>query len=152
MAVGGQSSYVVFRVDERWYGVPLAAVERVVRMVAITPAPQAPEMVLGVLDLQGTIVPVLDLRRRLELPDKAPSLDDRLVVVCSQGRRLAFVVNEVAGLLRPDADQVTTSESIGTGMECLSGVVHGDTGLVLLIDLERMLDFRIGAPPGEDAI
>ena len=127
----------------------MEAVERVVRMVAITPAPQAPDLVLGVIDLQGVIVPVLDLRRRLELPDKVPSLDDRIVIVGRGRQRLAFVVDDVAGLLTPEAARVTTSGDIGAGMECLAGVVHSDTGLVLLIDLDRMLDFKAGESWGE---
>jgi purine-binding chemotaxis protein CheW len=139
-----QQSYVVFRVDERWYGVPLEAVERVVRMAAITPAPQAPEVVLGVVDIQGVVVPVLDLRRRLELPDRTPSLDDRILVVRSGGQWAAFIVDEVTGLMRPEASQLTAARDISVGMECLSGVARTGSGMVLLLDLERLVDFGAG--------
>jgi purine-binding chemotaxis protein CheW len=140
MTFAADPTCVLFRIDEQWYGVPLQAVERVVRLVAITPAPQAPVLVLGVIDLQGTIVPVLDLRRRLELPDRLPTLDDRMIVVSAGSHRLAFVVDEVAGLLRPDVDRMTSAEDIGSGMSCLSAVAKTDTGMVLLLDLEHLLD------------
>ena len=58
--------FVVFRLDEQHYAVPLSVVERIVRMVDITPVPKTPEIVLGVINVQGSVIPVVDIRRRDE--------------------------------------------------------------------------------------
>ena len=55
---------VVFALDEPRYALPLSAVERVVRAVEITPLPKAPEIVLGVINMQGQVVPAVDIRKR----------------------------------------------------------------------------------------
>ena len=71
---------VVFTLDDQRYGLPLSAVERVVPMVDITPLPKAPDIVLGVVDVQGRVIPVVNLRRRLRLPERDIALTDQLVI------------------------------------------------------------------------
>lgn len=61
---------VVFRLDERRYALPLSVVERVIRAVEVTPLPKAPPIVLGAIDVQGRVVPVLNVRRRFLMPDR----------------------------------------------------------------------------------
>ncbi|HEV3505279.1 MAG TPA: chemotaxis protein CheW, partial [Actinomycetes bacterium] len=65
---------ILLRVEEREYALPLGCVVEVVRMAALTPAPGAPGHVLGLLDLRGRVVPVMDLRARLGLPPATPGL------------------------------------------------------------------------------
>jgi len=71
---------VVFTLDDRRYGLALSAVERAVRMVDVTPLPQAPQIVLGVVNVQGRVVPVVNLRRRFRLPERDFALADQLLI------------------------------------------------------------------------
>jgi len=71
---------VVFTLDAQHYALPLTRVQRVVRMVELTPLPKAPEIVLGVIDLQGNIIPVMSMRRRFGLAEPETSLSDQLIV------------------------------------------------------------------------
>ena len=68
---------VVFALDEPRYALLLSAVEKVVRAVEITPLPKAPEIVVGVINAQGRILPVLDIRKRFRLPAREMKPDDR---------------------------------------------------------------------------
>ncbi|MGA2642043.1 MAG: chemotaxis protein CheW, partial [Spirochaetia bacterium] len=100
------SQCVVFTLDERLYGVRLSAVSRVVHAVEITPLPKAPPIVIGVINLGGRIIPVVNIRRRFRLPERELELTDQLVVARASrhdaqedgGRLLAFVVDAVIGV------------------------------------------------------
>jgi len=77
----GSVHLVSFRLGRQLYALPLDHVERALRMVVVIPVPEAPTWVLGVIDLHGRVVPVVDLRQRFGQPPKEPDLDDRLLVV-----------------------------------------------------------------------
>src|SRR5687767_11060685 len=91
-------SLVVFVLDDQRYAVHLSAVYRVIAMVRITPLPQAPAIVLGAINIQGAIVPVINLRRRFGLPEREPRLTDRLLIARAGPRRVALVADAVPGL------------------------------------------------------
>ena len=61
---------MVFTLDRQRYALPLSVVERVVRMIEITPVPHTPDIVLGVINAQGRVIPVVDIRRRFRLPTR----------------------------------------------------------------------------------
>jgi purine-binding chemotaxis protein CheW len=71
---------VVFTLELQRYALPLARVQRVVRMMEVTPLPEAPGIVLGVIDLEGKIIPVMSMRKRFGLSEPEASLDDQLIV------------------------------------------------------------------------
>jgi purine-binding chemotaxis protein CheW len=72
--------YVVFTLDEQRYALYLHAVVRVVRIVEITPLPQTPEVIRGVVNVQGQVIPVVDIRKRFQLPEREPELGDQLII------------------------------------------------------------------------
>ncbi|MGH2949493.1 MAG: chemotaxis protein CheW [Solirubrobacteraceae bacterium] len=88
---------LAFLVEGRRLALELSAVDRAVRMVAVTPLPGAPDGVLGAVDVAGEIVPVLDVRRRFGLPEREYGPDDALVLARTS-RPVALPVDEVLGL------------------------------------------------------
>jgi signal transduction histidine kinase len=72
--MGSTDQYVLFVLDEQRYTLPLANVEKVVSAVYVTPLPQAPDIVTGIIDVQGQVVPVINLRRRFHLPERTLEL------------------------------------------------------------------------------
>lgn len=130
---------VVFLLDERRFALRLASVERVLSIVEITPLPKAPETVLGVVDVQGTIIPVFDTRRRFRLPVRDVELTDQLLLARTSRRRVALVVDDVSGLIDHPTDAVITPEQILPGLEYVAGVVKLPEGLVLIHDLDSFL-------------
>jgi purine-binding chemotaxis protein CheW len=127
---------VVLRVEGARYGVPLDCVERVLRAVDVTPLPRAPHTVLGIIDIAGAIVPVLDLRRRLGVAERPIRLDDRLVVTRSRGRRMAIMADEVEGLCRVAGDAAHTGTALPPA-DTIVGAVSSAGDIVLIHDLER---------------
>lgn len=130
---------MLFALDDRRYGLPLSVVERVVRMVDVTPLPQAPEIVLGVVNVQGRVVPVLNLRRRFRLPERDLALTDQLVIARTARRRVALAVDATAGVLEYSARQAVGARDIVPGIEYVEGVVKLADGLVLIHDLDEFL-------------
>ncbi|MEK7862419.1 MAG: chemotaxis protein CheW, partial [Chloroflexota bacterium] len=114
---------VVFMLDDRRYGLPLSAVERVVRMVDVTLLPKAPQIVLGVVNVQGRVIPVVDLRRRFRLPERDFALTDQLVIARTARRPVALAADAVSGVLEYSAREAAGARDIVPGIEYVEGVV-----------------------------
>ena len=145
---------VVFTLDDRRYGLALSAVERAVRMVDVTPLPQAPQIVLGVVNVQGRVVPVVNLRRRFRLPERDFALADQLLIARTARRPVALAADAVTGVLEYSAQEAAGAPDIVPGIEYVEGVVKLPDGLVLIHDLDRFLSLEEEAALGraiEDA-
>jgi purine-binding chemotaxis protein CheW len=133
------NQYVVFSLDEQSFALRLSAVERVIRVVAVTPLPNAPEIVLGVVNVQGEIIPVFDTRKRFSLPDRELDLSDQLIIARTHTRRVALVVDAVSGINESAEQEVVAAEKILPGMEHIEGVVKLPDSLTLIHDLDKFL-------------
>lgn len=129
---------VVWTLDSFRYALPLEAVERVLLPVAVTPLPDAPPGVLGVIDVAGRLTPVYDMRRRLRLPPQPLRLSDRLLLARARGATVAFFADSVEGTCQCDAvaDRLATLQPAGG---VVAGVVRLADGLVLVEDLDCFL-------------
>ena len=130
---------VVFVLEGARYAVPLQATERALRMVAISPLPGAPQMLAGVINLHGRVVPVVDLRRRLGLPPREYGSAAHLLVVKSPRRTLALPADEVLGLRAFPKGAVAPSERVTPGLGAVAGIAALPDGLVFIHDLEAFL-------------
>lgn len=108
-------------------------------MVAITPLPEAPPIVLGVVDLAGTVVPVIDTRKRFALPSRALTLSDHLVIATTGRRTVALLVDETHGVLEASADSHAAADGILPGLDLFDGAITREDGLILIHDLARLL-------------
>jgi purine-binding chemotaxis protein CheW len=139
-AAEGADKFVVFVLAGRRYALALGAVERVVRMVALAPLPRAPAIVLGLVDLQGEVVPVLDVRRRFRLPERAPRASDPLIVARTRRRRVGLVVESVEAVIERAAAERIAPETVAPGLDYVQGVTRLEPhGLVLIHDLDTFL-------------
>src|SRR5512145_2014064 len=109
------SSFVAFAVDGLQLALPLESVSKTTRVVAVTPLLHAPDIVRGVVDVQGTIVPVIDLRRRFGLAERETVLADQLLFARSAKRMLAMVVDTVAGVIECDEAEFVAVDTIVAG-------------------------------------
>ena len=130
---------VVFVLDGQRYAFPLATVQQVLPMVAPAPLPEAPPIALGVINLHGLIVPMLDLRRRLGLPPREYGPADRLVVARSSRRLLAIPVDEALGVMEVATGSVIPPEAILPGIGRVAGVAPLADGLLFIHDLDSFL-------------
>jgi purine-binding chemotaxis protein CheW len=134
-----EGSYLLFALDELRYAIPLSAVERVIRAVEITPLPKAPGIVLGVIDVRGRIMPVVDVRSRFRLPARETACEDRFILVRMPRRRVALIVDSVSGIRKFAQDEIAGVEQFLPVAEYLQGIAAAADGLILINDLDRFL-------------
>lgn len=135
----GMVPLLVFTLDEPLYALPLDAVERVVRAVEITPLPKAPEIVLGAINAQGRVIPVVDLRRRFRLPAREMLPDDRFIIARTASRLVALAADDVAGVRECSPREMVLAADALPFAEYLQGVAKLEEGLVLITDLDAFL-------------
>lgn len=131
--------FVSFRLGPERYALRLSAVERVVRAVEVTALPRAPAIVIGVIDVEGCVLPVLNLRRRLRLPEREISPADHFLIARTTRRRVALVVDEACGVFECGAAEIVRAAEIVPGLDHIQGVLKVNDGLVLIHDLEAFL-------------
>ncbi|MFA7405015.1 MAG: chemotaxis protein CheW [Pelobacteraceae bacterium] len=134
---------VIFTLDEQRYGIPLGVVERVVRTVEITPLPGGPGFIHGVINVQGKILPVLDLRRRFGLPERPVELSDQLIIIRCAARSFALMTDTSCEVRECTEQMRTEAAEILPDLPFLAGVIKLPDGLILLQDPEILLS------PGE---
>jgi len=137
LAMSDVLRYVVFTLDEQRYALHLSAVERVVRMVHVTPLPEAHRSVLGVINIQGCIIPVINTRRRFHHPERAIQVGDQLLIARAGGRSVALVADAVLGVIEKPPGEITAANRVLAGMEDVEGIVTLEDGMVLLHDLDN---------------
>ena len=135
-------SLVVFKIDEQEFAVGISAVERVVRAVEIAPLPDAPHGVRGVINFQGRILPVFDLRAHCGLPPRELRLSDHLLIARTRWRTVAFIVDSVVGVVSGNQVEITATAEILADVRLVSGIMKGNGGMVLVYDLERFLSIQ----------
>jgi purine-binding chemotaxis protein CheW len=131
--------YLNFCVDDRCYGLPLGQAQRVVRAVDCIPIPGAPEIVLGVIDFHGNLMPVMDIRRRFGLEGREIGIDDALIIARTSKRTVALAVDRVIGVADYPADSMTTTEELSSHTDQIEGVIQSPDGLALIHNLDRFL-------------
>lgn len=141
---GAEMQLVVFELGDESYGVDISRVQDINRMQEITEIPHAPESVVGVINLRGRVIPVIDLRKRFGLPDAVHTKDTRIVVVHLEGNLIGVIVDAVSQVLRIPADIVEPPSPVLAGVDSryLRGIAKLDDRLVILLDLDFVLSRR----------
>lgn len=124
------------------YGLPLAQVERVIRAIEIVPLPQAPGIVVGVINVRGQVIPVINVRLRFRLPVREMILSDQLVIAHTSRRLVALVVDKTDGVIEFPAHWVVQAEKILPGMEYVKGIARLEDGMILIHDLDTFLSLE----------
>ncbi len=133
---------VVFRLDGQKYALRLAVVERVIPSLEITPLPKAPAIVLGVINIEGNVIPVVNVRKRLNFKEREMQLADQIIIARTSKRSIALLVDEVTGLLEYEEQGMILPDSVLPNLEYVDGIIKLADGLVLIHDLEKFLSLE----------
>ena len=144
-AASGAREVLVFEVGGQKYALPTADVRELVRAVAITPLPGAPGIIEGVVDVRGSVLPVLDVRARFQLPPKALDPSDHFIVASAGPRGVILRVDRATHLALVDEAQIQPTEALGPAAAYVAGVAKLEDGLVLIHDLATFLSAAEGA-------
>ena len=140
-AADDEQQLVVFHLGAELYGVEIARVHEIIRLMQVTRVPRAPSFVEGVINLRGKVIPVVDLRRRFGLPQAEHTRASRIVVVELSDHVVGIIVDGVSEVLRVNASTIEPPSPVVAGIdsEYLSGIAKVDEQLIILLDLDRVL-------------
>jgi purine-binding chemotaxis protein CheW len=140
-SAGDLLQLVSFVVAGEEFGVDILKVQEIIRPVAITRVPHAPAFVVGVINLRGRIIPVIDLRTRFGLPPRERDKDTRIIVVELSDAVVGFMVDAVHEVLRVPRETIEPPPELAVGIDAhyLTGVAKLEDRLLILLDLEEVL-------------
>lgn len=133
--------WVTFRLEKEKYGVNVMQVQEVLRITEIAPVPGAPSYVLGIINLRGNVVTVVDTRKRFGLPTKDADDSSRIVIIEVNGNVIGMLVDSVAEVVDLKKSEIETAPNVGTDetSKYIQGVASREGELLIVVDLNRFL-------------
>lgn len=133
--------WVTFHLENEKYGIKVMQVQEVLRMTEIAPVPGAPHYVLGIINLRGNVVTVVDTRRRFGLPDAEADDETRIVIIEADNNVVGILVDSVAEVVDLQASEIETAPNVGNdeSSKYIQGVSSRDDELLILVDVNKLL-------------
>ncbi|MCW8333057.1 chemotaxis protein CheW [Vibrio sp. SCSIO 43135] len=133
--------WVTFQLEEETYGINVMQVREVLRYTEIAPVPGAPDYVLGIINLRGNVVTVIDTRSRFGLMEGEITDNTRIIVIESERQVIGILVDSVAEVVYLRSSEIDTTPSVGTdeSAKFIQGVSNRDGKLLILVDLNKLL-------------
>ncbi len=137
----GTLQCVTFTLEDEIYGIDVMQVQEVLREVEVAPVPGAPHYVLGIINLRGNVVSVIDARTRFGLPTKESDDMTRIIVIEAQQQIIGILVDSVAEVVDIKRKDIDTAPNVGNSetAKYIDGVVSRGDNLLILVDLNKLL-------------
>jgi purine-binding chemotaxis protein CheW len=150
--------FLTVQLAHEHYGMPVLKVQEIIGMLEVTPVPRMPPEVRGVINLRGRVIPVIELRIRFGMPPVPDTKRTCIVVLTSgsvglsEGQQptvIGVIVDQVSEVLDIPPDQIEPPPPLGTSIDlaCLSGMAKTAKGVVMMLDIERVLAIASRATP-----
>jgi purine-binding chemotaxis protein CheW len=140
-----EGKYLTFTLDEEEYGIGILKIKEIIGMMPITPVPQTPEHVKGVINLRGRVIPVVDLRLRFGMDSIDYNERTCIIVVEIDGRAgtvmIGIVVDSVSEVLNIKAEEIEDTPTFGTKLntDYILGMAKMEGGVKILLDIDKVL-------------
>jgi purine-binding chemotaxis protein CheW len=133
--------WVTFRLAGETYGINVMQVQEVLRYTEIAPVPGAPDYVLGIINLRGNVVTVIDTRNRFGLESGEMTDSTRIVIIETEGHVIGILVDSVAEVVYLRQSEVEIAPNVGNdeSAKFIQGVCHKNDELLILIELNKLL-------------
>lgn len=133
--------WVTFFLENEKYGIQVMQVQEVLRVTEIAPVPGAPDYVLGIINLRGNVVTVVDARKRFGLPEKESDDATRIVIIESGDQVVGILVDSVAEVVDLHANDIEAAPNVGTdeSSRYIQGVSSQGEELLILVDVDKLL-------------
>ncbi len=135
---GMAGHFLAFRIGDRKLAFPLEKVERVIRMAALIPVPEAPEWIAGLLNLHGRVMPVISLRKRLGLSHTEAHPDYRILIMQTQNRKLGVMAEIVEEVVAVSEDRLSKPEGKLKESPLLNAVIRKNDEVYLVLEADEL--------------
>ncbi|WP_406042078.1 chemotaxis protein CheW [Succinimonas sp.] len=138
---GELTRWVTFHLDKEVYGINVMQVQEVLRYSEIAPVPGSPDYVLGIINLRGNVVTVIDTRMRFGIEPMEVTDSSRIVIIEAGGQVVGILVDSVAEVVDLSVDDIDPAPNIGTeeSAQFIKGVANLGQELLIIIDLNKLL-------------
>lgn len=136
------TQFIVFTLDDLRLGLELSCVDRVIPIIETKPLPKAPEIITGVINLHGKIIPVADIRKRIGLTPKATDLNDKLIIANTSKRKIAVIADSVGSVVDALERDITPAQDVLPGLSHVEGIIRLNDGIVLIHNLDKFLSIE----------
>ena len=142
--------YLTFTLADEEYGVGIFNVRELIGVMDITAVPRTPRHVKGVIDLRGKVIPVVDLRLKLGLPEGERRDENCIIVLDISGGQMGLLVDSVSEVLDVSEDDVQDTPSFGANVDTqfILGMAKADDRVIILLDIEKVLERRAACQAG----
>lgn len=135
----GEKQYITFKLEED-YGIELTRIKEIIRNQELTVVPETPKFILGILNLRGIAVPVIDLRKLFQLPEKV--LDEYAVIIVMEilGRLVGMLVDGVSDMIAISEEEITDPPKFTDrkGTKFILGMYEKEKKFIMLLDVDRL--------------
>ena len=133
--------WVTFKLDNETYGINVMRVQEVLRYTEIAPVPGAPSYVLGIINLRGNVVTVIDTRQRFGLNSGEISDNTRIVIIEADKQVVGIMVDSVAEVVYLRQSEIETAPNVGNeeSAKFIQGVCNKNGELLILVELDKMM-------------
>ncbi len=137
-----KNKLLTFFLGEEEYGVEISTVREIIAMMKITPVPKTPQYVVGVINLRGTIIPVIDTRRRFEMDTVEYGEQTAIIIIEINKLSIGFVVDKVEEVLSIDTENISEPPKFGTNIntDFIKNMARVKDDVVMVLDLEKLFE------------
>lgn len=141
-AEDAQLQWATFQLSNELYGINVMQVKEVLRLTEIAPVPGAQNFILGIINLRGNVITVVDTRTLFGLPNAEPSDNTRIIVIELVDQVIGMMVDSVAEVIYLKKSEIERTPNIGTddSIKFIQGVSYHNDELITLLDLNRMIE------------
>ena len=135
--------YLIFTLDEQRYAMDLSSVEKVIRAVEMNTLPEGQDLLHGLINMQGKIIPVINIRKHFYLPVREMDINDRIIISHASDITVAFVVDTVEGVVEIPKKQVNKAQKIFPKLEkYIEGVGKLNDNTILIYNMDNLLSTK----------
>lgn len=134
--------FVGFRLDDEEYAIAITKIQEIILMKPITRIPQVPSFIEGLVNLRGSVIPILNLRERFGLPRRVFDDETRTIVVNVQDKTVGCIVDAVTQVMRIDRDSIQPPplSVLAVSQQYISGLAKLDDRLLIILDIDKLFD------------
>lgn len=134
-------SIISLNLDDKIYAIDTAQVEKVILAVEIQKLPKAPEIVRGIINFHGEIIPVIDTSKLFHTTQREININDKIIIAYTEKRKIALIADSVNGLFSYTEEELIVPDNIIKGIKFIKGIIKRENQIIMIYDLDTFIDF-----------
>ena len=140
-----EGQFLTFTLNSEEYGIEILKVREIIGVMDITTVPQTPEFMKGVINLRGTVIPVVDLRLKFSMPEEEYTQETCVIVVEANNSQVGIIVDSVSEVLNIQNGEIEETPSFGQGIDTdfIMGLGKVKERIIILLNIEQILSSEV---------